>query len=287
MRRRKRRKQRKIIIISSLILLFIITVGYAAFQTNINITAKGNIKVLFQKVKFKTQLLENNTFENGISNWDKYGCSSGGYEVSSTVKYNGYNSMRVFENSGSQVSCWNGIAQKLNRSYDTTKTYETSAYVYRDSTSTYGDLNNKIRIYHNMLKDGASVSGWLYMNNSKSSAIEITKNRLIDKTWVYIEDFNKGIISGVKGDAIWGYRFDYSATAVRDSASSVWIALPKFFEVEEKEIRKFSKIGQLPSANKAGYTFAGWYTEESGGEKIDENFKVTEDIILYARFTKN
>ena len=43
MRIRKRRKQRKIIIISSLTLLFIMTVGYAAFQTNINITAKGNI----------------------------------------------------------------------------------------------------------------------------------------------------------------------------------------------------------------------------------------------------
>ena len=46
MRRRKRRKQRKIIILSSLTLLFIMTVGYAAFQTNINITAKGNIKDL-------------------------------------------------------------------------------------------------------------------------------------------------------------------------------------------------------------------------------------------------
>ena len=43
MRRRRQRKQRKIIIISSLTLLFIMTVGYAAFQTNINITAKGNI----------------------------------------------------------------------------------------------------------------------------------------------------------------------------------------------------------------------------------------------------
>ncbi len=44
MRRRRRRKQRKIIIISSLTLLFIMTVGYAAFQTNISITAKGNVK---------------------------------------------------------------------------------------------------------------------------------------------------------------------------------------------------------------------------------------------------
>jgi len=43
MRRRKRKKQRKIIIITSLSLLFILTCGYAAFQTNITITAKGNI----------------------------------------------------------------------------------------------------------------------------------------------------------------------------------------------------------------------------------------------------
>ena len=43
MRRRKGKKQRKIIIITSLSLLFLLTCGYAAFQTNLNITAKGNI----------------------------------------------------------------------------------------------------------------------------------------------------------------------------------------------------------------------------------------------------
>jgi len=40
---RKRKKQRKIIIASVISLLFVMTVGYAAFQTNLNITAKGNI----------------------------------------------------------------------------------------------------------------------------------------------------------------------------------------------------------------------------------------------------
>ena len=47
MRRRitriQRKKQRKLIIITSLSLLFVLTTGYAAFQTNLNITAKGNI----------------------------------------------------------------------------------------------------------------------------------------------------------------------------------------------------------------------------------------------------
>lgn len=42
--RKALRKQKKVIIVSALSLLLIITVGYAAFQTNLSITAKGNVK---------------------------------------------------------------------------------------------------------------------------------------------------------------------------------------------------------------------------------------------------
>lgn len=42
--RRQKNKQKKIIVISVLSLLMVITVGYAAFQTNLTITAKGSIK---------------------------------------------------------------------------------------------------------------------------------------------------------------------------------------------------------------------------------------------------
>ena len=42
--RHKRKKQKKVIIISSLSLLLLLTVGYAAFSTNLSITAKGNIQ---------------------------------------------------------------------------------------------------------------------------------------------------------------------------------------------------------------------------------------------------
>ncbi len=41
--RRERKKQKKIIIFSSICLLFVMSTMYATFQTNINITAKGNI----------------------------------------------------------------------------------------------------------------------------------------------------------------------------------------------------------------------------------------------------
>ncbi len=46
--RRQRKKQRKIIIVSSFVMLFALSIGYSAFQTNITLNAKGNIK------KYKT-----------------------------------------------------------------------------------------------------------------------------------------------------------------------------------------------------------------------------------------
>lgn len=42
-RRRKNKRQREVIIISTVVLLCIMTSGYAAFQTNLNISAKGNV----------------------------------------------------------------------------------------------------------------------------------------------------------------------------------------------------------------------------------------------------
>ncbi len=41
---RKQQKQRKIVIVSVIGLLCVMSVGYAAFQTNLNISAKGNVK---------------------------------------------------------------------------------------------------------------------------------------------------------------------------------------------------------------------------------------------------
>ena len=41
---RKGKKQRKIIVSSVIGLLFVMSIGYAAFKTNLNINAKGNIK---------------------------------------------------------------------------------------------------------------------------------------------------------------------------------------------------------------------------------------------------
>jgi len=54
-RRKRRKTQQKLLIITSICFLFVMTVGYAAFQTNLSITAKGNIK---KNLKAANQLIE-------------------------------------------------------------------------------------------------------------------------------------------------------------------------------------------------------------------------------------
>lgn len=47
--------------------------------------------------------------------------------------------------------------------------------------------------------------------------------------------------------------------------------------------------GDLPSATRTGYTFAGWYTECSGGRNVNQNTTYTDinDTTLYAHWNKN
>lgn len=46
-------------------------------------------------------------------------------------------------------------------------------------------------------------------------------------------------------------------------------------------------VGDLPTVSKSGYTFAGWYSSESGGTKIIGSTVVNSDMTYYARWNKN
>lgn len=88
--RRKGRKQKRILIICTFSLILFLTIGYAAFETNLNITARGNIKDLSRVIQswtgtsnedFHTDyyrenivsatFLDNNTIpDNAVENWN-------------------------------------------------------------------------------------------------------------------------------------------------------------------------------------------------------------------------
>ncbi len=60
-------------------------------------------------------------------------------------------------------------------------------------------------------------------------------------------------------------------------------------DAEAKLIALNSTYGELPTPSRDYYTFDGWYTAASGGEKItaDSLMNSTTDVVLYAHWTQN
>ena len=54
-----------------------------------------------------------------------------------------------------------------------------------------------------------------------------------------------------------------------------------------KDVVYDGTYGDLPTASRAGYSFDGWYTSETGGSKVSSNtpVKITNNQTLYARYT--
>ncbi|MEI3507906.1 MAG: InlB B-repeat-containing protein [Bacilli bacterium] len=279
MRRKRNRKQIRILIGLFICLLLVMSVGYAAFNTNLSITAKGNIKDVYHKVRFKTQLVENNTLET-IDGWE--GQAAGDIQFDKELKYKNYNSIRV-SSSGSPE--YRGIRsiETIRFNYKPNQTYQQTVYIYRDSNSKYGDMNADLRMY---LPSVRSFEGTTANSNvcTYNHYITVNKSKLNDKSWsFYSSEFKTPALENTECKLFERWRMDYYGAGSK-ATSNVWIALPSFYEVEIKEIKKYHKVGTLPVASKEGYTFDGWYTDEFEGTKIDENYEITKDVDFYARF---
>jgi uncharacterized repeat protein (TIGR02543 family) len=55
---------------------------------------------------------------------------------------------------------------------------------------------------------------------------------------------------------------------------------------EVKEVRRGEKVKAPKEPTRTGYEFKAWYTEAKGGKRFDFSKPVTEDITLYAHWTK-
>lgn len=53
-----------------------------------------------------------------------------------------------------------------------------------------------------------------------------------------------------------------------------------------KEVTPGTAIGDLPIPSYGKYTFTGWYTQSSGGKKITETTKITDDMRVFAHWGK-
>ena len=58
-------------------------------------------------------------------------------------------------------------------------------------------------------------------------------------------------------------------------------------EMYKTVIKKKGEIlGTLPTPQRSGYEFLGWYTKKTGGSKVSNHYKVGKNTTLYARWQK-
>lgn len=54
-----------------------------------------------------------------------------------------------------------------------------------------------------------------------------------------------------------------------------------------KSVVSGEAIGELPTPTREGYIFAGWYTAATGGSRVTASTKVSDDMTVYARWTRS
>ena len=55
-------------------------------------------------------------------------------------------------------------------------------------------------------------------------------------------------------------------------------------DLDQTVVMSDMSVGTLPVAQKLGYVFLGWFTQEEGGERITADFVPTEDTVCYAHW---
>ncbi|MCI9586215.1 MAG: leucine-rich repeat protein [Bacilli bacterium] len=104
-RNRKQKKQRKIIIVSIISLLFVMTAGYAAFQTNLNIKVKGNVITTSEDC---FTILDNTDGTATITNYD----ASCGDKVKIPNKIRGLTVTKIADGTGTGTAATGPFTKK-------------------------------------------------------------------------------------------------------------------------------------------------------------------------------
>ena len=232
-----------------------------------NVTYYAHWTINDYTVTYKSPLVENGQFSNGSVGWNlPYGT------IDTALKYNGQNTVRIT----TTTTGYNGITTSYKIDYKPNTTYKITLKAYRDSTSSYGDLNKDLRIYLPEYKaDGSLISYNHY--------ITLNKSNLPDKTW---KEFTTTFTTNAAGNNFNKLLIDYLSV---EGTSNVWLADLKVEEIKTESRRYNQMLGTLPTVSRKGNTLGGWYTGENGtGNKATTTTRIgASNTTYYAQWTKN
>lgn len=144
-----------------------------------------------------------------------------------------------------------------------TKSFSYSGYKTIDGGTTY-----KTYQFTAVDLDGYVFLGW-YLDSTCSSLK--SKNKTITTDDVFTLEANKTYYACYITPVI--ATFNANGGTFSDGSS-----------IQTKSVVSGATIGTLPTPARSGYEFKGWYTESTGGNKIESSTTMTADTTYYARW---
>ena len=141
-------------------------------------------------------------------------------------------------------------------------TYDANGGKVSPSSKTVKD-GEKIGTLPTPTKEGYTFDGWYI----KGSEFKVNANSTIDRDTTLFAHWIK------KETQTKTYTITLNANGGTVSSSST-------------TVKEGEKVGTLPTPTKDGYTFDGWYTSASGGNKVDSNSTISSDTTLYAHWSE-
>jgi uncharacterized repeat protein (TIGR02543 family) len=128
-----------------------------------------------------------------------------------------------------------------------------------------------------------TTEGKAYLLRNAEIADKAVVNYTIKIYYKYLEDVNQSENNGASFGGTIGIDVTALGHVVTLNADGGTLSTNEIYVVEKEP------YGSLPTPQKTGYTFTGWYTSITEGEKIESDtiFNLKNDQTLYARYTAN
>lgn len=218
----------------------------------------GNYNITYD---YNEQILQNGDFSNGTTNWN--GNTNITAIMDPDITYKGKPTVRLHT---IEKSSWNALVNAtIAKQYYTNTLYKMSMILYKDDTSSYGIYQNNFRMYIREFKGVDRIDKGAIGN------VTLSKN----KVWTTIEkEFTTA------GDKWTEINLPFSGSDPV-KASTVWLANVRVERIQKANAKYGNTIGTLPTPVRSGYTFKGWYTEPTGGRKINATDRAENRNVTY------
>ncbi|MBQ6285622.1 MAG: InlB B-repeat-containing protein [Bacilli bacterium] len=202
------------------------------------------------------------------------------------------------------------IIKDYNSSIGTLPTSEKENYIF-DGWYTEATGGTKINSDTKVLGDVTYYAHWLksialatvtptniIINRGQSSKINVSN---VDEEYTFKSN-NIGVVTVDESGMVSSVGKGTTTITVKGTTSgktrtvNVTVNALKFMvhfnslggtSVEDIEKEENTTLGNLPTTEKENYIFDGWYTEETGGTKINSDTEVVEEVTYYAHWLKS